>query len=80
MTEFGRAQCGKLRERVSTSIDEFDPDRTGALTALQFAKWARKDRSIKVECGRDVVEVATSFLHIERTESAYPSLAPPPAR
>jgi hypothetical protein len=78
ITDFGKAQRGKLREKVAKSVDEFDPERTGALTAVQFAKWARLDRSIKVECGRDVVEVATSVLHIERTESAYPSLAPPP--
>lgn len=71
-----------MLEKVAAQIDDANSRCGRPLTApldrRAFSLWANVDRTVKVECGRDSVQLAMTFMHIERKpDTAYPSLDAP---
>eukprot|EP00397_Hematodinium_sp_SG-2012_P034614 GEMP01037137.1.p1 GENE.GEMP01037137.1~~GEMP01037137.1.p1 ORF type:complete len:249 (+),score=49.28 GEMP01037137.1:202-948(+) len=74
----GQNSVTALKEVVQREFDKFDINRRGRLNREEFQMWASTDRTVKVAVGSFPLQVATTFMNIEKP--AYPSLEAPKPR
>ncbi|CEM13236.1 unnamed protein product [Vitrella brassicaformis CCMP3155] len=71
--DFAKKNLSKFREATERSFDRYDPLRTGYLDRAAFEQWASQDRTISAKYGSHAMQVAVTFLNIEKPP-LYPSL------